>query len=72
MRGRLRYMLSLYALIDLAGILPAYVALFSTHDVGVLIAVRLLRVFKLARYSPAMGMLGRVIYGERKAEQSSA
>lgn len=33
-RGRLRYALSTYALVDLAGILPSCIALVTSHDSG--------------------------------------
>ncbi len=59
-RDRLRHMISFYAIIDLVAILPFYLLLFgtfSTIDMRVLRAVRLLRVLKLTRYSAAMNML---------------
>jgi voltage-gated potassium channel len=60
---RLRYILSPMALIDLIVILPFYVGLFFTLDLRVL---RLLRIFKLGRYSAAMQMLTQAFRQEYK------
>lgn len=54
-------------LIDLAAILPFYLGMFLSIDLRVLRALRLLRFFKLSRYSPAMHTLLRVLANERKA-----
>ncbi len=54
-------------LIDLAAILPFYLAHFFYIDLRMLRALRLLRFLKLSRYSPAMHSLIRVISNERKA-----
>ena len=64
--GRLRFALTPMAVIDLVAILPLFFLLFAGLDLGSLRLVRILRVFKLMRYSPAMAMLGRVVYNERK------
>lgn len=64
-KARLRYMLSPYALIDLAAILPFYLGFYP--DLRVLRVFRLVRMLKLVRYSPALGTLGRVFYEERRA-----
>ncbi|MFN3232612.1 MAG: cyclic nucleotide-gated ion channel [Alphaproteobacteria bacterium] len=64
-RARLRYMVSPYALIDLAAILPFFLSLYV--DLRVLRVFRLLRLLKLIRYSPALNTLANVIYSERRA-----
>ena len=59
--GRIRYMLRPIALVDLAAILPFYLSLYLPIDLRVL---RLLRLFKLTRYSPALGALLDVVQKE--------
>ena len=57
-KSRLKYIFSLYALIDLAAILPFYIGFFvSSVDWRFLRVIRLLRLFKLTRYSIAMQAL---------------
>ncbi|MEM9209668.1 MAG: ion transporter, partial [Pseudomonadota bacterium] len=58
--ARLRFMGSFHAVVDLLAILPFYMimfGLFGNADMRFLRAVRLLRVLKLTRYSPALNML---------------
>lgn len=62
--GRLRYMLTPMAVIDLLAILPFYLGLIFGADLRILRALRLLRVFKLTRYSSAMNMLLDVLKEE--------
>lgn len=60
--GRLRFMFSPYALIDLLAILPFYLP-FVFIDLRFLRAIRLLRIFrllKIARYSESLKTFGRV------------
>ncbi len=64
--GRLRFALTPMAIVDLVAVLPLFFLLFAGIDIGSLRLLRVLRVFKLMRYSPAMAMLGRVVYNERK------
>lgn len=67
--GRLRYMFSVEALIDLLAILPFYLPLFFTTDmrvIRILRLFRLLRIFKLGRYSVAFGMIVKVIEKRRE------
>ena len=64
--GRLRFALTPMAIVDLVAILPLFFLLLGGIDIGSLRLLRILRVFKLMRYSPAMAMLGRVVYNERK------
>jgi voltage-gated potassium channel len=68
-RGRLKYAISIYALIDLLVILP-YLLIFLPGDYRFLRAIRLVRlliVLKLSRYSIAMGSL-RSVLKRRKEE----
>jgi voltage-gated potassium channel len=55
--GRLRYMLTPYALIDLIAILPSLLVLFINLVLRFLRVVRLLRLFKFTRYSVTMQAL---------------
>ncbi len=61
---RLRYMFTPMAVVDLLAILPFYLSLVLPIDLRVLRALRLLRVFKLTRYSSAMNMLLAVMREE--------
>lgn len=65
--GRLRFVLTPMAIVDLVAILPLFFLLLFGLDFGSLRLVRILRILKLMRYSSSMAMLGRVIYNERKA-----
>ena len=64
---RLRYALSPMAIIDFLAIAPFYVSMLFAIDLRFLRVFRLLRLLKLTRYSPAIEMLGRVLYNERRA-----
>ncbi len=64
-RGRLLWALSPLALVDLLAVLPFYISLIGLSvDLRFLRALRLIRIFKLTRYSPAMGILLRVLKEE--------
>lgn len=65
--GRLRYMKNPYALIDLAAILPSYLAMFIHLDLRFLRVIRLLRLFKFTRYSATM----RAMLDALRAEAST-
>lgn len=68
--GRLRFMISFHAIIDLLAILPFYLLMFGflgSIDMRFLRAVRLLRVLKLTRYSAALNMLILTINENGKA-----
>ena len=65
-RGRLRYMVSPMALIDLIAILPFYLSMFVSVDTRMLRILRLLRVFKLSRHFAVLGVLGTVMRNESK------
>lgn len=62
--GRLRYMLTPMALIDLFVILPFYLGFFVQFDLRFLRVLRLLRIFKLTRYSSSMTLLLNVLREE--------
>ena len=62
--GRLRYLLTPAAVIDLIAILPFYLSFFVSIDLRFLRVVRLLRIFKLTRYSAAMQVLLDVLREE--------
>lgn len=69
-RGRIRYVLTPLALIDLLAILPTYAAGLGLVDLRYMRAVRLvrmLRVFKIARYSDALRTFANV-FRKRKPE----
>lgn len=66
-RARLAYALFPSSIIDLLAILPVLLAFLIPDAARVLLLLRLLRFFKLARYSPGMRSLGEAIYEERRA-----
>jgi voltage-gated potassium channel len=66
-RARLAYAASWPAIIDLLATLPLLVGLFGLSELKVLLLLRLLRFFKLGRYSPGMASLGAALVAERKA-----
>jgi voltage-gated potassium channel len=68
--GRLRYMLTPMAIVDLLAILPFYLPLVTGLDLRFLRAVRLVRLlmlFKADRYSHSLGLL-RAVFHEKKGE----
>ena len=65
--GRLRYMLSPMALVDLVAILPFYLGFLVAADLRFLRALRLLRLFKLTRHFAAIGILADVMRAEARA-----
>jgi voltage-gated potassium channel len=66
-QARWHYIRSPGAIIDLLTILPFYLAFILPDDLKVLVLFRLIRFFKLARYSPGMSSLLDAVYGERRA-----
>jgi voltage-gated potassium channel len=66
-RARLKYALSPAGLIDLIAVLPFWFAPLLPDDLRVLLVFRMVRFFKIARYSPAMRSLLDVLYRERRA-----
>ncbi len=65
--GRIKYMLTPLALVDLVAVLPFYLAFYVSLDLRFLRGLRLLRLFKLARYSPALSALLDVVQKEAEA-----
>ncbi len=72
-RGRLRFMFTSMALIDLFAVLPFYLPLLGVdlRFVRIFRVFRLFRIIKLARYSSALGVFGQIITA-RKAELLSS
>jgi voltage-gated potassium channel len=64
--GRLRYMASPMALIDLIVILPFYLSFVVGIDLRVLRILRLLRILKLTRYSGAWATFAAVLHDQRR------
>jgi voltage-gated potassium channel len=65
--GRLRYMRSFFALVDLVAVLPAILGLFGAADLRVLRLLRLVRLLKLARHSTTFGLLFAVLREEGRS-----
>jgi voltage-gated potassium channel len=65
--GRLRFALSFPGLVDLVAVLPLWSSVFVASDFRVLLVLRLVRFFKLTRYSPAMRSLLDALYSQRRA-----
>ena len=68
-KGRIQFMLSPMALIDLFAILPFYLPMFITYDLRFLRILRLIRVFrllKLAKYAQSVQLLGRVLINKKE------
>jgi len=66
-RAALRFAASPAGLIDLAAVLPFWLPLVVAADFKALLVLRLVRFFKLTRYSPAMRSLLEALYAERRA-----
>ena len=71
-KARWKYVVSPMAIIDLLSILPLYLMFFAEIDLRAFLMLRLLRFFKLARYSPGMRSLIAAMESERKALFASA
>jgi len=65
--GRLRFMLTPMAIVDLIAIAPYYLGIFFEVDLRAMRVLRLLRVFKLTRYSQAMTIMIAVLRQEARA-----
>jgi voltage-gated potassium channel len=63
-KGRIRYMLSPLALIDLFAILPFYLTFLLPVDLRFMRIFRLFLIFKLTRYHASMSLLARVVRNE--------
>src|SRR5262249_25640764 len=66
-RAMLRFGTRWSGLIRLAAILPFWLAFLVAPDFRIILLVRLVRFFKLTRYSPAMRSLVDALYSERRA-----
>jgi voltage-gated potassium channel len=66
-RARLHYATSFVGLIDLFAVLPALVAMVVPVPVDALRLFRVLRLLKLARYTPALTLFAAVIRNESRA-----
>jgi voltage-gated potassium channel len=66
-RARLKYVLSPEGIVDLIAVLPFWLTPLLPQELQVLQTLRILRFFKIARYSPAMRSLLDVLYRERRA-----
>jgi len=67
--GRLRFILTPLALIDLFAVLPFYIPMVIKLDLRFLRAVRLIRIFrlfKIGRYSESMKLFGRVLKAKKE------
>ncbi len=65
--GRLRYMVTPMAIVDLVAILPFFLGAFFNVDTRILRVLRLLRVFKLTRHFAALEILFKVIRAESRS-----
>ena len=66
-RARLNFARTPYMVIDLLAILPTVLLVLFGFDFRAIRIFRLLRLLKLARYSPAIVTLAHVLYAERRA-----
>ena len=62
--GRLKYLVSPMALVDLIAVLPFYLGIIFNIDARILRVLRLFRIFKLSRHFSAMSVLLTVIRTE--------
>ncbi len=65
--GRIKFILSPMAIIDLVAFLPFYLSAFFAIDLRILRIIRLLRLLKLTRYSPALIIIWAVIRDQFRA-----
>ncbi|MCP4500740.1 MAG: ion transporter [Deltaproteobacteria bacterium] len=68
-KGRLRYMVSPMALVDLVAILPFYLTFIKGLDLRIVRAIRLLRLFrlfKIGRYAEAFRQLSTVFSNKKE------
>lgn len=66
-KARLRHAATPSMIIDLIAILPFFLAIFFGSEFEVLLMLRLLRFYKLARYSPGLRSLIEAVHAERRA-----
>lgn len=67
LRARFKYIFSAPGFVDLIAVLPFWLTLLLPPDFRFLLVFRMVRFFKVARYSPAMRSLLDVLYRERRA-----
>ena len=65
-RARMKYALSPAGIIDLIAVLPFWFAMLLPSDLRFVLVFRMVRFFKIARYSPAMRSLLDVLYNQRR------
>lgn len=65
--ARLKYAFSLAGIVDLVAVMPFWFAALLPSDLRLMLVLRIVRFFKIARYSPAMRSLLDVLYRERRA-----
>jgi voltage-gated potassium channel len=65
--GRLRYLRSFFAIVDLLSVLPALLGFFGAGDLRILRLLRLLRMLKLTRHSTVFRLLWAVFHEEAPA-----
>ena len=66
-RARMKYAFGTAGIIDLIAVLPFWFTMFLPGDLRFVLVFRMVRFFKIARYSPAMRSLLDVLYTERRA-----
>lgn len=66
-QSRLHFVASPGGLIDLVAVLPFWLSFIVATDLKAFLVLRLIRFFKLTRYSPAMRSLLEALYAERRA-----
>lgn len=64
-KGRIRYCLSFYGLLDLLSVLPFYLSLFVQFPYSILKVLRIARLLRIFRYMKAFGILKRAISSKR-------
>ncbi len=64
-KGRLRYMLTPMAIVDLLAVAPVWFGILVYRDLMILRGFRLIRVFKLTRYSRSMDLMAAVLKQEK-------
>lgn len=63
--GRLKWVLTPFALIDLLVVFPFYLNIFMGINLTGLVVLRIFRVFKLIRYSDSISLIIRVVKAQR-------
>jgi voltage-gated potassium channel len=66
-KARLRYAGYPMSVVDLLAVLPLLLAFVVPADLRAMLVFRLIRYFKLARYSPGLVSLTDAVWGERRA-----